>query len=100
MSIKRIILNPAPPTGVDSAREDPRSRGDGSFDQSLAEHLLELRLQVKVLQASVHRDEQGGQLQLPVLHHQMQQVVGFGVIGHTDILGEQGNGVITERPRI
>lgn len=32
------------------------------------------------------RDEQGGQLQLPVLHHQMQQVVGLGVIGNPDVL--------------
>lgn len=55
--------------------------------------MLELRLQVKVLQASVHRDEQGGQLQLPVLHHQVQQVVGFGVVGHTDILGGRGRWV-------
>lgn len=34
-------------------------------------------------------DEQGGQLQLPVLHHQMQQVVGFGVIRDANILGEK-----------
>lgn len=77
-----------PPTCVDSTREDPRSRGDGGLDQALAEHLLELRLQVEVLQAAVHRDEQGGQLQLPVLHHQMQQVVRFGVVRDPNILAK------------
>lgn len=67
-------------TCVDPAREDPGSCGDRCFDQAFAEHLLEFGLEVKVLEASVHGDEQGGQLQLPVLHHQMQEVVGLGVV--------------------
>lgn len=87
MNIKSIILNC--PTRVDSACEDPRARGDRSFDQAFAKHLLEFWLQVEVLQTAVYRYEQGGQLQLPILHHQMQQVVGFGVVGDSDILGEK-----------
>lgn len=67
-------------TCVDSAREDPGPCCDCCFDQAFAKHLLEFRLEVKVLETSVHRDEQGGQLQLPVLHHQMQKVVGLGVV--------------------
>lgn len=85
----KVILYCDCPTCVDSPREDPSSGGDGSFDQAFAKHLLEFRLQVEVLKASVYRDEQGGQLQLPVLYHQMQQVVRFGVIGDSNILGEK-----------
>lgn len=60
--------------------------------------MLEFGLQVEVLEAPVHRDEQRGQLQLPVLHHQMEQVVGFGVIGDSDVLwGGGGVRVTTER---
>lgn len=73
-------------TGVDSAREDPRPGGDSSLNQAFSEHLLEFGLQVEVLQAPVHGDEQRGQLQLPVLHHQVQQVVGLGVIADPDVL--------------
>lgn len=89
MNVKSIILNRQRPTRVDSAREDPSSGGDRRFYQAFTKHLLEFRLQVEVLETSVDRDEQGGQLQLPVLHHQMQQVVGFGVIGDANILGEK-----------
>lgn len=89
MNVKSIILSRRQPTRVDSTREDPRSCGDCSLDQALPEHLLEFGLQIKVLQASVHRDEQGGQLQLPVLHHQMQQVVRFGVIADANILRDE-----------
>ena len=87
MNIKSIILNCQCPTCVDSTREDPSSGGDSGFDQAFAENLLELGLEVEVLETSVHRDEQGGQLQLPVLHHQMQQVVRLCLIGNPDILG-------------
>ncbi len=34
----------------------------------------------------MHRNQQGGQLQLPFFHHQMQKVIRLGIIGHTDIL--------------
>lgn len=34
-------------------------------------------------------DEQCGKLQLPVLHHEMEQMVWFGVIGDSDVLQEE-----------
>lgn len=37
----------------------------------------------------MYGDEQSGQLQLPVLHHQVEQVVWFGVIGNPDVLQEE-----------
>lgn len=92
MNIKSIILNRVHPTRIDSAREDPSSCGDGSFDQAFAKHLLEFGLEVKVLETSVYGNEQGGELQLPVLHHQMQEVVRFGVIGDSNILGKNRRG--------
>lgn len=87
MNIKSIILNC--PTRVDSTREDPSPGGDGGFDQAFAKHLLEFGLEVEVLETSVNGDEQGGQLQLPVLHHQVQEVVRLGVIGDSNILGKK-----------
>lgn len=87
MNIKSIIPGCLLPTSVDSAREDPSAGGDGGFNQPFAKNLLELGLEVEVLQAAMYGDEQSRQLQLPVLHHQMQQVVGLCVIGHPDILG-------------
>lgn len=86
MNIKSIILSCRRPTRVDSTREDPSSGGHGGFDQAFPEHLLEFGLEVEVLETSVYGDEQGGQLQLPVLHHQMQEVVRLGVIGDPNIL--------------
>lgn len=74
------------PTCTNSPSEDPGPSGNCCFYQALSKHLLEFGLQVKVLQASMHRDQQGGQLQLPFFHHQMQKVIGLGIIGHTDIL--------------
>lgn len=76
-------------TCVNSPSEDPGPSGDGCFYQTLSEHLLEFGLQVEVLQATVHRDEQGGQLQLPLFHHQMQKIIRFAIIGHTDILAKR-----------
>lgn len=93
MNIK--ILSCLRPTRVHSTREDPSSGGDGGFDQAFAEHLLEFGLEVEVLETSVYRDEQGGQLQLPVLHHQMQEVVRFGVVGDSDVLKKREKYVVT-----
>lgn len=73
-------------TCVHSAREDPSSCGDSCFYQAFAKHLLEFGLEVKVLETTMHRDEQRWQLQLPVLHHQMQEVVRLGVIRNPDVL--------------
>lgn len=73
-------------TCVHSTREDPSSRRYCCFYQAFAKHLLEFGLQVKVLQTPMHWNEQCGKLQLPVLHHQMQEVVGLGVIRNTDVL--------------
>lgn len=50
---------------VDAIGEDPGSGGDGSFDQALPHHLLDARVQVKVLDASVDRYEDFGKLHLP-----------------------------------
>ena len=90
---------PAPPdvcvnvcvcrTGADPSGEDPGSGGHSCFDQSFPKNLLQFGRKVKVLQPSVDRDEQRGQLQLPVLHHQVEQVVWFGVIGNPDVLQEE-----------
>lgn len=89
-SKKRVIINClvgwANRTSADPPSEDPGSCGHSCFDQALSKDLLEFGGQVKVLQASVHRDEQRGKLQLPVLHHEMEQVIGFGVEGDPDIL--------------
>jgi len=43
----------------------------------------------------VDGDEQCGELQLPVLHHQVEQGVWFGVVGDPDVLqkGEKREGV-------
>ena len=86
MKVKSIILKCQCLTSVDSPRDDPSPGGDGGFYQAFAKHLLEFGREVEVLQTSVHGDEQSWQLQLPVLHHQMQDVVRLGVIGNSDIL--------------
>lgn len=39
----------------------------------------------------MYGDEQRGQLQLPVLHHQVQQIVGLGVVADADVLREEEN---------
>ena len=77
-------------TGTDSAREDPGSGGDSSFDQPLPKHLLELGLQLEVLEAPVDGDEQLGELQLPLLGHEVEQQVWLGVVRHPHVLEEEG----------
>lgn len=79
-------------TSADSAGKDPGSGGDGSFDEALPENLLEFGLQIKVLQASVDRDEQRGKFQLPIFNHELEQVVRFGIVGHPDVLQRAGGG--------
>lgn len=44
-------------TCTDSSSEDPGSSGDSSFDQPFTKDLLQLGRQVKVLEASMNRDE-------------------------------------------
>jgi len=56
------ILSSQTLTCTNSSSEDPGPSGDRCFYQALSEHLLEFGLQVKVLQAAMHRDEQCGQL--------------------------------------
>lgn len=73
-------------TCADSPSEDPGSGSHGRLDKAFSKDLLEFWRQIKVLQASVHRDEQSGKLQLPVLDHQVEQVVGFGIEGHPYVL--------------
>lgn len=73
-------------TGVDPPGEDPGSGGHRCFDQPFSEHLLEFRRQLKVLQTTVDGDQQGGKLQLPLLHQQVEQSVGFGVVREPDVL--------------
>lgn len=72
---------------ADASGEDPGAGGHGGLDEPLPKHLLQLGLQVKVLQSPVDGDQELGQLQLPVLHHEMEQCVWLGVVGHTDVHG-------------
>lgn len=74
------------PTCVDPSSEDPGARGDGSFDQALAHHLLDARVQLEVLDSSVDRDEDFGKLHLPFLQHQAQDALRPRVVGQTQIL--------------
>ncbi len=78
-------------TGADSPSEDPGAGGHSCFDQSFPKNLLQFGGQVEVLKASMDGDEQRGKLQLPVFHHQVEQMVWFRVIGDPDILQEEQN---------
>lgn len=74
------------PTCVDPSREDPGPGGDRSFDQTLAHHLLDARVQLEVLDPSVDRDEDFGKFHLPFLQHQAQDALRPRVVGQTHIL--------------
>lgn len=79
-------------TCADPPSEDPGPGGHGRLDKAFSKDLLEFWRQIKVLQASVHRDEQSGKLQLPVLDHQVEQVVRFGVKGDPYVLQKRREG--------
>lgn len=74
------------PTCVHPSSEDPGPGGDGSFDQTLAHHLLDARVQLKVLDSSVDRDEDFGKFHLPFLQHEAQDALRPRVVGQTHIL--------------
>lgn len=74
------------PTCVDPSGEDPGARGDRGFDQALAHHLLDARVQLKVLDPSVDRDEDFGKLHLPFLQHQAQDALRPRVVGQAQVL--------------
>ena len=78
------------PTCVDPSGEDPGSGGHRCLDEALAEDLLELGLQLEVLEAPVDGDEQLGELQLPLLGHEVEQQVWLGVVRHPHVLEEEG----------
>ena len=92
MSLSQVPPLPLLPTCVDPSGEDPGPGGHGCLDEALAEDLLELGLQLEVLEAPVDGDEQLGQLQLPLLGHEVEQQVRFGVVRHSHVLGERRRG--------
>ena len=73
-------------TCVHPSSEYPRPGGDSCFDQPFAHHLFDPRVQIKVLDSSVDRDEDLGQLHLPLFHHQPQDALRPRVIGQPHIL--------------
>lgn len=60
--VAAAFLRPILITCVDPSSEDPGSSCHGCFDEPFPEDLLELGLEFKVLQPSVHRDEKFGEL--------------------------------------
>lgn len=76
----------APLTSAHTPSEDPGPGGHGSLDQAFPEHLLQLGLHLKALEASMHGYQKLGELQLPIFHHEMEQGIWLGVIGNTDVL--------------
>ncbi|TNN44126.1 hypothetical protein EYF80_045677 [Liparis tanakae] len=67
----------------------PGPGGHGGLDEALADHLLEPRVELKVLNASVHRDEDLGKLHVPLLQHQPQDALRPRVVGQAHILGHE-----------
>lgn len=76
----------APLTRTHTPGEDPGPCGHGSLDQAFPEHLLQLGLHLKALEASMHRYQKLGELQLPIFHHEVEQGIWLGVIGNADVL--------------
>lgn len=56
-------------TSAHTPGEDPCPCGHGSLDQTFPKHLLQLGLHLEALEASMHRYQELGELQLPILHH-------------------------------
>lgn len=77
-------------TSADAPREDPGACGHRGLDQPLSKDLLQLGLHLEVLEASVHGNEELGEFQLPVFHHEVEQRVRLGVVGHADVLQRVG----------
>lgn len=74
-------------TCVNPSCQDPCPGGDSSFNQALPHHLFDSGVQVKVLDASVDRDEDLRKLHLPLIQHQPQDALWPAVMGQTHILG-------------
>lgn len=79
-------------TGADPPGEDPGPCGDGGFDQTFPKHLLEFRWQLEVLETSMDGDQQGGELQLPLLHQQLEEGLRPTVERDADVLEEEMGG--------
>lgn len=73
-------------TRVDPSSEDPGPCGDCSFNEALPHHLLETRVELKVLNSSVDRDKDLRQLHVPLLQHQPKDALRPRVVGQTHIL--------------
>ena len=86
------------PASAHTPGEDPRPRGHGSLDQTFPKHLLQFGLHLEALEASVHRYQELRELQLPVLHHEVEQGIWLGVVGDSDVL--QKKGWCSARPRL
>lgn len=76
---------------VDPSGDNPGPRGNCSFYEALAHHLLDARVQLKVLNPSVDRDEDLGKLHVPLLQHQPQDALRPSVVGQTHILSQEKN---------
>lgn len=74
-------------TCVNPSCQYPCPGGDSSFDQALPHHLFDSGVQVKVLDASVDRDEDLRKLHRPLTQHQPQDALWPAVMGQTHILG-------------
>lgn len=60
--------------------------GLGHLDQASSEHTLQPGLHVEVLGPTCHRDEEVGDIQAPVLGHEVVDHAGGGVLGEADVL--------------
>ncbi len=76
-------------TCVGSAGDDPGSRRLGGLEQPLPEDALQLGLQLEVGDAAVHRDEQLGQLEPPLLLQQLQDQFRLRIVRHANILKQR-----------
>ena len=73
--------------GVRAGGDDPDLRGLGNLDEAALDGLLELGLQAKVGYAAVHGDDELGQLELPVVLEQLDDVLRLGVEREANVLG-------------
>ena len=66
--------------------QDPGPCGDRCLDQALSHHLLEPRVEVKVLDATVDRDDYLWKLHLPLFEQELEDGLRSGVVGQAHIL--------------
>lgn len=80
------ISQPKYLTCVGSACENPGSGGFGRLEESLAQHFLQLGLQLEVGLAALDGEQQLGQLQTPLPGEELQDEVWSGVVGQPHVL--------------